>query len=315
MPWIWGLMSCCSLICAAETVHTMPAEWIAPGWPAAWRPGSRLVVCQIAKHEGLLVHVLHTFHSIIYLFIFSLISCVFLRSWAKPGLIPLCFILRAKGSNNLQLISGGKKSLQTPLWPTAPVFSPSLSTANVALGGIWCVKGPREDEKQVVGEKGGTISAYLFSWELEQYKSRWAVMSTAWEDIWSLLWILWWQDSYSFHFYVAPAVGDSLAKATNTKITCSPFHAVFLELWFEVIDGEEGKARLAERLLTEPWVMAFWPCNACWRLNGPREPATQYGRAISNGRAETMEDVPAWPPAQLKRYNACTYITHEITHS
>lgn len=125
-------------------------------------------------------------------------------------------------------------------------------------------------------------------------------MSAAGEDKRSVLWIFQQQDSYSLCFYVAPAVGDSLAKTTNTKITCSAFCAVFAELWFEVIDGEEGKARLAERSLAEPCLMVFWPCNTCWRLDGPREPATQYGRAISKGRAETSEDVPGWPPAQLQ---------------
>lgn len=57
---------------------------------------------------------------------------------------------------------------------------------------------------------------------------------------------------------------------------------------------------MAERSLAESCLMVFWACNACWRLDGPREPATQYGRAISKGRAETSEDTPGWPPAQLQ---------------
>lgn len=148
--------------------------------------------------------------------------------------------------------------------------------------------------------EGGEIPTYPFSWELEQYKHHWTVRNTAGEDKWSVLWIFWWQDSYSLHFYAAPAACDSLAETTTTKITCSAFCAVFAKLWFEVIDGEKGKARLAERSLAETCLMVFWPCNLCWRLNGPRESATHYGRAVSKGRAETREAVPAWPPAQLQ---------------
>lgn len=95
-------------------------------------------------------------------------------------------------------------------------------------------------------------------------------------------------------------MGDSLAKTTNTKITCSAFCAVFPELWFEATDGERGKARLAERLLAEPCLMVFWPCNACQRLDSPGEPAAHYGRAVSKGGAEISEDTPGWLPARLQ---------------
>lgn len=88
----------------------------------------------------------------------------------------------------------------------------------------------------------------------------------------------------------------------------SVFCAVFPELWFEVVDGEEAKATLAERSLAKPCLMVFWPCNACWRLDGPREPATQYGRAIIKGRAETSEVVQAGHLHSC-RYNACTAVT------
>ena len=132
-------------------------------------------------------------------------------------------------------------------------------------------------------------------------------MNAAGQDQRSVLWIFWWEDSYSLHFYVVPAAGDSLAETTNTKITRSAFCAVFSELWFAVIDGEEGKASLADRLLAEPCCMVFWPCNACCRLDGPNEPATQYDRAISKGRAEASKDVPGWPPAQpqVRRTQCC----------
>lgn len=47
----------CARTHAAEVVHTpMPAEQIAAGRPAAWSFGSWLLVCEVAKYEGL-----HTF--------------------------------------------------------------------------------------------------------------------------------------------------------------------------------------------------------------------------------------------------------------
>lgn len=101
MPWIWGWCpSAFSEVQVGQHTNTVPAEPIAPCWPVAWRLGFWLVVCEIAKHKGLLIRLLHTFYSTIFYFFFFfslLISCVFQRSWAKTCLIPLCFILRSKG--------------------------------------------------------------------------------------------------------------------------------------------------------------------------------------------------------------------------
>lgn len=70
---------------------------------------------------------------------------------------------------------------------------------------------------------------------------------------------------------------------------------------FGVVDGEEKNARLAESLLAEPCLMVLWPCNTCWRLDGPRESSAQWGRAVNEGRAETRESTPGWSPAGTTR--------------
>lgn len=108
---------------------------------------------------------------------FSLISCVFLRNLAKSALIPLCFILRSKGSNHLQLILGGRKYFQTLLWPIPRVFS-SASTHCQCVTGRW-VRGVLKMRSKVSPREGGSIPGNPFSWKLEQYNPHWGVMSTA----------------------------------------------------------------------------------------------------------------------------------------
>lgn len=69
---------------------------------------------------------------------------------------------------------------------------------------------------------------------------------------------------------------DSLSKATNIKNHVLQFVHYFLrDDRFGVVDGEEKNARLAESLLAEPCLMVLWPCNTCWRLDGPRESSAQ----------------------------------------
>lgn len=166
-------------MCSWDSAHTpcQLNEGRAPGWPGLWSLGCWLVLCEMAMQRGLLVHVLHTFYSTI----FSLISCVFLRNLAKSALIPLCFILKSKGSNHLQLIFGGRKSLQTLLWPTLPVFLSSSTYCQCGTGRWVCgvLSNHRKMRSKVSPWEGKSIPGHPFSWELEQYNPYWSVMSTA----------------------------------------------------------------------------------------------------------------------------------------
>lgn len=162
----------------------------------------------------------------------------------------------------------------------------------------WCVVKPQEDEKQGKSLRREINSRTSLFLRARAVQSLLECDEHCWKDKWSVLWIFQRQNSYSLPLHVAPAVDDSLSKATNIKNHVLQFVQYFLiDDRFGVVDGEEKNARLAESLLAEPCLMVFWPCNTCWKLDGPRESAIQYGRAVSEGRAETSEDTPGWSPA------------------
>lgn len=172
---------------------------------------------------------------------------------------------------------------------------------------------PQENEKQGKSLRRGINSRTSLFLRARAVPSSLGCDEPCWKDEWSVLRIFQRQDSYSLLLYAAPAVDDSLSKATNTKNHILQFvQHILIDDRFGVLDGEEKNASLAESLLAEPCLMVFWPCNTCWRLDGSRESAVQSGRAVSEGRAETRGNTPGCSPAGTTH----ALPSHkEITHS
>lgn len=151
---------------------------------------------------------------------------------------------------------------------------------------------PQENEKQGKPLRRGINSRKTLFLRARAVQSPLGCDEHCWRDKWSVLRIFQWQGSYSLPLCVAPAVDDSLSKATDIKKSRS---AVCADDRFGVVDGEEKNARLSESLLAELCLMVLWPCNICWRLESPRESAVQNGRAVRG--AETRENTSGWSPA------------------
>lgn len=135
---------------------------------------------------------------------------------------------------------------------------------------------PQENEKQGKSLRRGINSRTSLFLRARAVPSSLGCDEPCWKDEWSVLRIFQRQDSYSLLLYAAPAVDDSLSKATNTKNHILQFvQHILIDDRFGVLDGEEKNASLAESLLAEPCLMVFWPCNTCWRLDGSRESAVQ----------------------------------------
>lgn len=221
--WTWEPMSLCLLLRAAEIVHTPHASGTKEELQAGQEPEALDVGWCCVRWPCREVWLFTSCTHFLQQFSFSLISCVFLRNLAKSVIIPLCFILRSKGGNHLHLLFGGRKFLQPLLWSTPPVFLSSSTYCQCVTGRWVCGVFPSNHRKmRSKSLRRGINSRTSHFLRTRAVQSSLGFDEHCWKDEWSVLTIFQWQDSYSLLLYVAPAVDDSLSKATNIKITfCS----------------------------------------------------------------------------------------------